>query len=202
MNRYALTFTVRPGSEAAVAEILSGYSRPPAGGPGTARPLLERTSVFMAGPVVVRVVDIGCPPDQAVRHLAGQPQIRAVEERLRPHLTEDRDLSDHSGRRRFLARSVMRVVASRNGHSGHLRRTAAIYQALPRQGREVARLLGARDTAPGCGTTVFRRGDLVVHLLESPDATVAAPLVAELAPMLRMARPLTLVTDRVAGVLA
>lgn len=202
MNRYALTFTVRPDSVSEVAGILSGYSSPPAGRPGAARPLLDRTSVFMAGPVVVRVVDLACPPEQAIAHLMGQPQIRAVEERLRPHLTEDRDLSDDRSRRRFLATAVMRVVASANGHAGHLPRTAALYQALPGQGGEVARLLGSHATPAECGTTVFRRRDLVVHLLESPDAVMAVPLAGLLAPLVRMARPMTLVTDRVAGVMA
>lgn len=202
MNRYALTFTVRPGSVANVAEILSDYSSPPAGRTGAARPMLDRTSVFMAGPIVVRVVDISCPPEEAVRHLVAQPQIRAAEERLRPHLTEDRDLTDDSSRRRFLATAVMRVVASGNAQPGHLGRTAAVYQALPGQGGEVARLLGAEAAAPGCGTTVFRRRDLVVHLLESPDPTMGVPLAGVLAPLVRMARPMTLVTDRVAGVMA
>ncbi|ONI88821.1 hypothetical protein ALI22I_17770 [Saccharothrix sp. ALI-22-I] len=202
MNRYALTFRVRPGSESAVAEILSDYSAPPAGRPEAARPLLDRTSVFMAGPVVVRVVDITCPPAEAIRHLAGQPQIRAVEEQLRPHLVEDRDLSDDASRRRFLATSVMRVVASRNGHSGHLPRTAALYQALPRQGGEVARLLAAEGAAPGCGTTVFRRRDLVVHLVESSGVPPAVPQAGLLAPHVRLARPMTLVTDRVVGAMA
>ena len=199
MNRYALTFSVRPGSEAEVAEILSTYSAPPAGRPEAARPLLDRTSVFMAGQVVVRVVDINCPPSVAVRHLAEQPQIRVVEERLRPHLVEDRDLSDDNSRRRFLATSVMRVVSSRDGHTGHLARTAALYQALPGQGREVARLLAVDGAGPGCGTTVFRRRDLVVHLLESPDDTPAVPSAGLLAPHLHLARPMTLVTDRVVG---
>ncbi|WP_158848659.1 SchA/CurD-like domain-containing protein [Saccharothrix deserti] len=202
MNRYALTFPVRPGSEATVAEILSGYAAPPAGRPEAALPLLDRTSVFMAGTVVVRVVDITCPPAEAIRHLAGQPQIRAVEEQLRPYLAEDRDLSDAAGRRRFLATSVMRVVANRNGHTGHLPRTAALYQTLPRQGREVARLLAAEGPAPGCGATVFRRRDMVVHLLESPDGMIAVPLAGLLAPLVRLARPMTLVTDRVVGAMA
>ncbi|GAB2968803.1 SchA/CurD-like domain-containing protein [Saccharothrix stipae] len=201
MNRYALTFSVRPGSETEVAEILSTYAAPPAGRPEAARPLLDRTSVFMAGQVVVRVVDINCPPSVAVRHLAGQPQIRAVEERLRPHLIEDRDLSDDNSRRRFLATSVMRVVSSRNAHTGHLARTAALYQALPRQGREVARLLAADGAGSGCGATVFRRRDLVVHLLESSDEAPAVPLAGLLAPHVQLARPMTLVTDRVVGVM-
>jgi hypothetical protein len=201
VNRYALTFSVRPGSEVEVAEILSGYAAPPAGRPEAARPLLDRTSVFMAGTVVVRVVDITCTPAEAVRHLAGQPQIRAVEERLRPHLVEDRDLSDDASRRRFLATSVMRGVTSGNG-PGRLPRTAALYQALPRQGREVARLLAAEGAAPGCRTTVFRRRDLVVHLLESPDGMISVPLASLLAPLVHLARPMTLVTDRAVGVMA
>ncbi|MEV8441649.1 SchA/CurD-like domain-containing protein [Actinosynnema sp. NPDC051121] len=200
MNRYALTFTVRPGSVAEVAEILAGYSSPPPGRSGPARPLLDRTSVFMAGPVVVRIVDITCPPEQAIRHLVGQPQIRAAEERLRPHLTEDRDLSDDRSRRRFLATSVMRVVSSENGHGGRLSRAATLYEALPGRGGEVARVLAAGGSPAGCGTTVFRRRDLVVHLLESPDPMMEAPPVSS-APLVRPARPMTPVTDRVAGVM-
>jgi hypothetical protein len=202
VNRYALTFPVRPGSEAAVAEILADYAGPPPGRPQAARPLLDRTSVFMVGPVVVRVVDITCPPEVAIRHLASQPQIQAVEQRLRPHLVQDRDLSDDDGRRRFLAGSVMRVVTSRNGHPGHLPRAAAFYQALPGQAGEVARLLAAEDPGSACGTTVFRRRDTVVHLVESSDQTTAVPLADRLAPLVRMACPMTLVTDRVVGAAA
>ncbi|KOV82426.1 SchA/CurD-like domain-containing protein [Nocardia sp. NRRL S-836] len=202
MNRYALTFPVRPGSEAAVAEILGGYAGPPPGRPQAARPLLDRTSVFMVGPVVVRVVDITCPPGEAIRHLAAQPQIQAVEQRLRPHLVQDRDLSDPDGRRRFLAGSVMRLVASRNGHPGHLPRAAVLYRALPGRADEVARLLASGGSESDCGTTVFRRRDTVVHLVESTDRTPVVPLVNGLAPLVREACPMTLVTDRVVGAVA
>ncbi|ANZ39712.1 hypothetical protein BBK82_30365 [Lentzea guizhouensis] len=202
MNRYALTFPVRPGSEAAVAEILADYAGPPPGRPQAARPLLDRTSVFMVGPVVVRVVDITCPPEVAIRHLAAQPQIQAVEQRLRPHLVQDRDLSDDDGRRRFLAGSVMRLVSSCNGHPGHLPRAAAFYRALPGQAGEVARLLAAGSSDSDCGTTVFRRRDTVVHLVESSERTTAVPLADELAPLVQLACPMTLVTDRVVGAVA
>ncbi|SDF47193.1 SchA/CurD like domain-containing protein [Lentzea fradiae] len=199
MNRYALTFPVRPESEAAVAEILSGYAGPPPGRPQAARPLLDRTSVFMAGPVVVRVVDITCPPQEAIRHLAAQPQIRSVEERLRPHLVQDRDLSDDDSRRRFLAGSVMRVVASRNDQPGHPPRAAAFYRALPGQAAEVVRLLAAESRDSGCGTTIFRRRDMIVHLVESFGDEPAVPLAQTLAPLVHTARPMSLVTDRVVG---
>ncbi|MDU0287852.1 SchA/CurD-like domain-containing protein [Saccharothrix longispora] len=213
MNRYALTFAVRPGSEAAVAGILSGYHRPPPGasgggppGGGPPRTLLDRTSVFMAGPTVVRVVDITCPPAEAIRHLAGQPQIRAVEDRLRPHLLEPRDLSDEDDRRRFLATSVMRVTGRRGTAERGAPRTAALYRALPGRGREVARLLAVEVPLDGA-VTVFRRHDLVVHLTESAapghaPGSPPVPLAGLLAPLVRLARPMTLVTDRVVEVAA
>lgn len=199
MTRYALTFPVRPESEAAVAEILSGYAGPPPGRPQAARPLLDRTSVFMAGPVVVRVVDITCPPVEAIRHLAAQPQIRAVEQRLRPHLVQDRDLSDADSRRRFLAGSVMRVISTRAGGPGHPPRAAAFYRALPGRAGEVARMLAAESWDSGYGTTVFRRRDMIVHLVESFEDTPAVPLAEQLAPLVRTACRMSLVTDRVAG---
>ncbi|MEU7481931.1 SchA/CurD-like domain-containing protein [Lentzea sp. NPDC042327] len=202
MNRYALTFPVRPESEAAVAEILAGYAGPPPGRPQAARPLLSRTSVFMVGPVVVRVVDITCPPGEAIRHLAVQPQIQAVEQRLRPHLVQDRDLSDDDGRRRFLAGSVMRLVASRDGSPGHLPRAAAFYRALPGRAGEVARLLASAGSDSDCGTTVFLRRDMVVHLVESSNGMPVVPLADRLAPLVHQACPMSLVTDRVVGAVA
>jgi hypothetical protein len=157
---------------------------------------LDRTSVFMAGRTVVRVVDITCPPHEAIRHLASQPQIRAVEERLRPHLVEDRDLSDEDSRRRFLSTSVMRVVAQHGGPTHHAARTAVLYEAAPGAGSELARMLAEQDR-DGSGVTVFRRRDLVVHLVEGPaDVPAGLPPDAVIAHV-RSALPMTLVTDRI-----
>ncbi len=197
MNRYALTFPVRAGSEAAVAEILGGYSGPPPGRPQAARPLLDRTSVFMAGPTVVRVVDITCAPHEAIRHLASQPQIRAVEERLRPYLVEDRDLSDEDSRRRFLSTAVMRVVAQHGGPTDHAARTAVLYQAAPGAGPDVARMLAERDRDAARGATVFRRRDLIVHLVEGPADVPVVPPPDAVIVHVRSALPMTLVTDRI-----
>lgn len=195
MNRYALTFAVKPGTEGEVADILSGYARPRPGGPGGGPPLLARTSVFMAGTTVVRVVDITCPPGEAVRHLATQPQVRAVEEALRPFLLEDRDLSDERARRRFLATSVMRVTG-RIGEAEHgAPRRAALYRALPGLGGEVARLLAAPPVEGA--VTVFRRRDLVVHLAEAADPDRPVLLAGAVTPLVRLACPMVMLTDRV-----
>ncbi|SER90570.1 SchA/CurD like domain-containing protein [Lentzea xinjiangensis] len=200
MDRYALTFPVRAGSEAVVAEILSGYAALAVCRPETGWALLERTSDFMAGRVVVRVVDITCPPSDAVRHLAGQPQIQAMEQRLRPHLVHDHDLTDEASFRRFLATAVMRV-ASGNGRTGRLPRRAVLYESLPGHAGELARRLAGITVVSG-GTTVFRRRDLVVHLTEADDETPPVPLVGLVAPFARLARPMTLVTDRSVGAVA
>ncbi|KOV82431.1 SchA/CurD-like domain-containing protein [Nocardia sp. NRRL S-836] len=198
VDRYAFTFPVRAGSEEVVAEILSSYAALSVCGPG--RALLERTSVFMAGRVVVRVADITCPPWEAVRHLAAQPRIQALEQRLRPHLVYDRDVTDEASLRRFLATAVMRV-ASGNGRTGRLPRRAVLYESLPRHAGELARRL-AGVTALSGGTTVFRRRDLVVHLIESDDEAPPVPLVGLVTPFATLARPMTLVTDRSVGAVA
>ncbi|SDP81188.1 SchA/CurD-like domain-containing protein [Lentzea jiangxiensis] len=200
VDRYALTFRVRAGSETVVAEILSGYAALLVCGPEPGWSLLERTSVFMAGRVVVRVVDITCPPSEAVRHLAGQPQVQAVEQRLRPHLVHDREVTDEASLRRFAATSVMRV-ASGNGRTGRLPRRAVLYESLPGHAGELARRLSGITVASG-GTTVFRRRDLVVHLIESDDETPPVPLIGLVTPFARLARPMTLVTDRSVGAVA
>ncbi|HUQ61434.1 SchA/CurD-like domain-containing protein [Lentzea sp.] len=200
VDRYALTFPVRAGSEAVVAEILSGYAALPVCRRERGWVLLERTSIFMAGRVVVRVVDITCPPSEAVRRLAGQPQIQAVEQRLRPHLVHDCDVTDEASLRRFLATAVMRV-ASGNGLTGRLPRRAVLYESLPGHAGELARRLAGITVVSG-GTTVFRRRDLVVHLTEADDETPPVPLIGLVAPFARLARPMTLVTDRSVGAAA
>jgi hypothetical protein len=198
VGRYALTFAVRPGSESAVAEIMSNYRGPaPGAAPTSSRPLLDRTSVFMAGTHVVRLVDIHCAPIEAIRHLRSQPQIHAVETLLRPHLLHDRDLSDESGMRRFLASAVMGVRVTRSEPSGRAGRYATLYAAVPRRGRDLAALLAAESPDGAAGVTVCRRRDLVVRVVETdgePPRRTDPP-----SDLVRDTWPMTLVTDRSVG---
>ena len=89
--RHGLTFTVTPGSESAVAEILANYSPPQAQVDATTR--LCRTSLFMRGNRVVRAVEVTGDLSNAMRHVAAQPEIRAVEEAINPYLERARDFS-------------------------------------------------------------------------------------------------------------
>jgi hypothetical protein len=170
MNRYALSFTVQPGSEPAVAEILGSYRRPPAGA-ASGPPLLRRTSVFMAGPRVVRVMDVDGDIGAVMRHLAAQPQIRAVEEALDPHLSTPRDLGSADGAREFLHQALLPLASHRAGPEGQ--RCALLYPVRAGHGKRLARLLA--DGVPAVSTTTFRRGDVVVRMVEA-DPSAGDPL--------------------------
>ena len=89
--RHGITFTVKPGS-GAVAEILASYSAPQAQVNATTR--LRRTTLFMHGNRVVRAVEVTGDLGNAMRHVAAQPEVRAVEEAINPYLEEARDFTD------------------------------------------------------------------------------------------------------------
>lgn len=179
MNRYAISFTVKPGTEPQVAEVLRSYRRPQAAAGSGGPPLLRRTSVFMAGQRVVRVIDVAGNIGTVMHHLATQPQIRAVEAALDPYLSTPRNLDSPEGVRAFLhsallppagGRTTREVTGDATGdaagdvtdHAGQ--RCGLIFPVLPGRGEAAARLL-AGDGAPV--STTFRRGDVLVGLLET-----------------------------------
>lgn len=163
MNRYAISFTIKPGSEPQVADILRSYRRPRAGGSGGGPPLLRRTSVFMSGRRVVRVMDVDGDVGMVMRHLASQPQIRAVEEALNPHLTEPRDMRSTAGVQAFLHQALLPLASHRDGQQGE--RCGLLYPVRAGRGEQAVRLLA--DGVPSASITTFRRGDVVVQMLET-----------------------------------
>ncbi|MFE7100297.1 SchA/CurD-like domain-containing protein [Streptomyces erythrochromogenes] len=172
--RHALTFTVKPGSEAVVAELLSGYASPQAQVDEHTR--LRRTSLFMHGNRVVRAVEVEGDLLAALRHVALQPEVRALEEAINPYLEQDRDLSDPGSARTFFTRAALPAVhhvAAGGGEGPELARHALFYPAKKGCGTELARLLAAQDEAavddaasPIEASTVFQRDDVVVRLLD------------------------------------
>lgn len=188
MKRLALTFTVVPGSEPRVKEILSGYERPELRVDELTR--LLRTSVFLGGNRVVRVVDIEGDVPTAMRHLASQPQIQAVEQELNQYLEEPRDLADPNAARRFFTRASLPPIgpagpdpsaggdpsAGRDLGAGpdlSAARYAVLCPVRPGQGEAAARLLADRHGSPAAdptlASTVLQRGDVLVWLLEGKD---------------------------------
>jgi hypothetical protein len=179
VERHALTFAVRPGTEPDVQQILSHYPRPQTEIGDGAR--LLGTTVFMWGARVIRMMDVEGPLPLVMRHLAAQPAIRATEEALNPLLAEPRDLSDPSAAAAFFQRAMMRQVAHQVTGPGRLTpsagaatsRMALVYPLRPGTGDAAAGLLsrGGPVTAADEGTvlartTVFQQGDLLVMAVD------------------------------------
>ncbi|MGW1379326.1 SchA/CurD-like domain-containing protein [Streptomyces sp. NPDC002446] len=172
--RHALTFTVKPGSEDKVAEILAGYTSPEARVDDTTR--LRRTSLFMHGNRVVRAVEVQGDLVAALRHISRQPEVRAVEEAINPYLEQDRDLSDPNSARVFFTRAALPAVhhvAAHGERSEGVSRHALLYPAKEGCGMALARMLARQDeqaaddqACPIAGSTIFQRDDIVVRLID------------------------------------
>jgi len=194
VERHALTFAVRPGTEPEVQQILSGYPRPRTEiGDGSR---LLGTTVFLWGARVIRMMDVEGPLPLVMRHLAAQPAIRATEEALNPLLAEPRDLSDPGAAAAFFQRAMMRKIVHEITDPDLLapsagsatRRLALAYPLRPGTGDAAARLLSgglplagrAEERTVLASTTVFQQGDLLVRAVEYVgDAEDARASLAE-----------------------
>ncbi|MGW2691099.1 SchA/CurD-like domain-containing protein [Streptomyces sp. NPDC001296] len=171
--RHAITFTVKRGSEETVARILADYAPPEAQVDENTR--LCRTTLFMHGNRVVRAIEVEGDLLAALRHVARQPQVRAVEEAINPYLEEERDLTDAEAARVFFARAAVPAVhhVTADEECPEAVRYALYYPARPGRGMELARLLAEQDEAsandpncPVCRSTVFQRDEIVVRLVD------------------------------------
>lgn len=177
MERHALTFAVRPGTEAQARAVLTDYPRPDTEIEGGAK--LLGTSVFFWRNHVMRVMDVDGPMPVIQRHLAAQPAIQRTEAALNPLLVEPRDFDDPASTRNFFVRAMMVRVIHRVTSpellpaEGPRIRIALRYPVRPGHGADVADvlklgrpLLGTARTTVLASTTVFRRGDLVVRVAD------------------------------------
>ncbi|MBC2905336.1 SchA/CurD-like domain-containing protein [Streptomyces cupreus] len=171
--RHALTFTVKPGSEKTVAKILAGYTSPEPRVDDTTR--LCRTSLFMHGNRVVRAIEVRGDLLAALRHVARQPEVRAVEEAINPYLEQDRDLDDPESARVFFTRAALPAVhhVTAGQESPEVVRHALYYPAREGCGLRLAELLARQDEAaaddphgPVLRSTIFQRDDVVVRLVD------------------------------------
>ncbi|WP_079124539.1 SchA/CurD-like domain-containing protein [Streptomyces sp. NBRC 110611] len=182
--RHALTFTVKPGSEEKVAEILAGYSSPEARVDEVTR--LRRTTLFMHGNRVVRAVEVQGDLVAALRHISRQPEVRAVEEAINPYLEQDRDLSDPNSARVFFTRAALPAVHHVHGAAPEgVRRHALLYPVREGCGLALARMLARQDeltaddpSCPVVGSTIFQRDDIVVRLIDLKIPLDTDPLLA------------------------
>jgi hypothetical protein len=111
MQRYAICFQVKPGTEAVVKELLATYTPPEWVTPDGAR--LLGTSIFMKDGLVVRMMEIDGPLPRVMAHLARQPAIQELERKLDEFLVEPRDMSSPAGARAFFQQALMEHVTTR-----------------------------------------------------------------------------------------
>jgi hypothetical protein len=111
LDRYALYFTCKPGTEEKVAKIFEEYDRPVHYIDEDTR--LVSTTIFMHGNKIVRVLDVEGDLVKVIRHLSQQPAIQAVEEQLTPYLEEERDMSTPESAREFFMKAMMTRVTHR-----------------------------------------------------------------------------------------
>lgn len=180
MNRHALTFEIRPTTEAAVDEILSNYPRPSTR--VSDETTMIATSVFRWRTRIVRVMDIDGDIGQVARHLVAEPAIQLTERALNPYLAAPRDLDDPAAVGRFFRLAAMEQITHRvtppdllpdGPERQHRTRIAVRYPVRQGQGEAVAKIMAQAAELPVraektsvASTTVFRRGDFVMHLAE------------------------------------
>ncbi|MFF4487943.1 SchA/CurD-like domain-containing protein [Streptomyces sp. NPDC001544] len=201
--RHALTFTVKPGSEDKVAEILAGYASPEPQVDDTTR--LCRTSLYMHGNRVVRAIEVRGDLLTALRHVARQPEVRAVEEAINPYLEQDRDLDDQESARVFFTRAALPAVhhVTQAQEIAEAQRHALYYPAREGLGMRLAEVLSEQDAlaakdprSPILRSTIFQRDDVVVRLIDMRGALEAAdPVVALGLPDPSQAAELTTLLD-------
>lgn len=113
MQRLAVTFRVKPGTEDAVRQLLATYEPPVQEIDENTR--LISTSVFMRGGVVVRMIEFEGAFPRVMAHLSQEKSIQQVERELDNYLVDEdkRDMSTPEGARAFFQKAMMETVTTR-----------------------------------------------------------------------------------------
>jgi hypothetical protein len=115
-QQWALTWTVKPGTEERVAELFATSGRPDhvvrdLAGAVVGR--LIRTSVFLRQNQVVRVIEFDGEFLDVARHMGRQREVRELEAALDEYLEVPRDISTPQAAAAFFASASMRCILSR-----------------------------------------------------------------------------------------
>jgi hypothetical protein len=110
----AIIYDIKPGFEDEVAEVFSGFRRPPSmsvpvdeGGEPTK---ILSTALFIRDGVLVRVIEYEGDLDLVARYMAAQPGVQEVERRLAPYCATPRDTATVEGFVRTFNQNLLRCV--------------------------------------------------------------------------------------------
>jgi hypothetical protein len=115
-THFALMWTVRPGTEEEVAKLFETYGRPDheiKDEEGNVKGKLLATTIFMKDNIVIRAIEFEGSIIDVAPHMARQPAIRELEEKLDAYIETPRDMSTPEGARAFFIQSAMRTVVTR-----------------------------------------------------------------------------------------
>lgn len=111
----AVTYDIKPGYEDELAEIFGNFRRVKSDqvrtGTGEQAGRILSTAVFIRGATLVRVIEYQGDLDAVARHMADQPGVREVEQKLKPYLSRPRDTDTVEGFMATFRRSLLRTVA-------------------------------------------------------------------------------------------
>jgi hypothetical protein len=111
----AITYDIKPGFEDEIAEIFANFRR--VGSPKVdaeqdepASKILA-TAVFIRDATMVRVIEYEGDLDTIARHMASQPGVREVEEKLAPYISRPRETDTVEGFLGVFNRSLLRCIS-------------------------------------------------------------------------------------------
>jgi SchA/CurD like domain len=173
MERHALAFRIKRGSESAVAQLLADYRAPDLQIDAETR--LVGTAVFIRSDLVIRVVEVEGDLAKVGPHLARDPVIQQVERALVPYLLEPYDSTDAAQRGQFFAQRLMTRIVHREAPdvatAVESSRHALLYPVQPGKEAAVAQVLQhAKDPPLRQGSTrllntsVFRKDGVLVRI--------------------------------------
>lgn len=115
-NYFAMTWTVRPGTEEEVIKLFENYGRPEhtiTDEEGNVKGKLLATTVYMKDNVLVRAIEFEGSIIDVAPHMGRQPAVRELEEKLDQYIENPRDMSTPEGARKFFMETMMRTVVAR-----------------------------------------------------------------------------------------
>ncbi len=111
----AITYDIKPGYEEELAEIFGSFRRVRSDRvrteDGEEAGRILATAVFIRDDTLVRVIEYQGDLDAVARHMASQPGVREVEQRLKPYLTRPRETDTVEGFVATFKRSLLRTLA-------------------------------------------------------------------------------------------
>ncbi|GAA3602635.1 hypothetical protein GCM10022419_103740 [Nonomuraea rosea] len=113
MQRLAIMFRIKPGTEDKVRDLLANYA-PPVRVTADGTRMLS-TSVFMKDGIVVRMIEIEGHVPSLMAHIAQDPSIQYVESELDKYVVEEdrRSADTPEGAREFFLRMGMEHITTR-----------------------------------------------------------------------------------------